>query len=130
MDRLMSENEINLPDILIDLGLAFDQYEDALVRHDVSGLDKFFWYNPMTVRYGIAENTYGGEAIRAYRKACAPVPPGRRIIHKVITTFGRNFGTVSAEFNSPDSEQTGRQMQTWIRFPEGWRIVAAHVSVI
>ena len=130
MDQLMSELEINLPDVLIDLGLAFDEYEDALVRHDVSVLDKFFWYNPMTVRYGDAENTYGGEAIRAYRMACAPVCSGRRIIHKVITSFGRNFGTVSAEFTLPDSEQTGRQMQTWVRFPEGWRIVVAHVSVI
>lgn len=130
MDQLMSELEINLPNVLVDLGLAFDEYEDALVRHDVSVLDKFFWYNPMTVRYGDTENTYGGEAIRAYRIACVPVPSGRRIIHKVITSFGSNFGTVSAEFTSPDSEQTGRQMQTWVRFPEGWRIVAAHVSVI
>ncbi len=130
MDQLMSEYEINLPDVLIDLDLAFDQYEDALVRHDVTALDKFFWYDPKTVRYGVTENIYGGEAIRAYRMACAPVPSRRRIIHKVITSFGRNFGTVSAEFTVPDSEQIGRQMQTWIRFPEGWRIVAAHVSVI
>ncbi len=130
MDQLMSENEINLPDVLIDLELAFDQYEDALVRHDVTALDKFFWYNPKTVRYGVAENIYGGEAIRAYRMACDPVPPERCIIHKVITSFGRDFGTVSAEFTVPDSEQIGRQMQTWIRFPEGWRIVSAHVSVI
>ena len=130
MDQLMSEHEINLPDVLIDLDLVFNQYEDALVRHDVTALDKFFWYDPKTVRYGVTENLYGGEAIRAYRMACAPVSPGRRIIHKVITSFGCGFGTVSAEFTVPNSEQIGRQMQTWIRFPEGWRIVAAHVSVI
>ena len=129
MDPLISESEINLPDVLAELDLAFDQYEAALVQNDVSVLDKFFWDNPKTVRYGVAENLYGGEEIRAYRMTCNPILPGRRITQKKITSFGRNFAVVSAEFISPDSEQTGRQMQTWVCFSEGWRIVAAHVSL-
>ena len=129
MDPLISESEINLPDVLAELDRAFDQYETALVQNNVSVLDKFFWDNPATVRYGVAENLYGGEEIRAYRMTCNPVPPGRQISQKKITSFGHNFGVVSAEFISPDSEQPGRQMQTWVRFSEGWRIVAAHVSV-
>ncbi len=126
----MSKYKINLPEVLSELSLVFDQYEDALIRHDVSVLDKFFWYSPRTVRYGVAENLYGGEEISAYRKACDPVSPGRRITHKTITSFGSDFGTISVEFTYPGSNQIGRQMQTWVRFSEGWRVVAAHVSEI
>ena len=117
-----------MPDVLIDLDLVFNQYEDALVRHDVTALDKFFWYDPKTVRYGVAENLYGGEAIRAYRMAPG-VSWATYYSQSDRRGFGRGFGAVSAEFTVPNSEQIGRQMQTWIRFPEGWRIVAAHVSV-
>ena len=130
MDPLINESEINLPDVLAELDLAFEQYEAALVQNNVPDLDKFFWDNPKTVRYGVAENLYGGEEIRAYRLTCNPVPSERCITQKKITSFGRNYGVVCAEFVSPDSEQTGRQMQTWVRFSTGWQIVAAHVSVI
>ncbi len=126
----ISALQLNLPDVLVDLNSAFEQYEHALVQHDVATLDQFFWFNAQTVRYGIAENLYGGEAIRTYRLACAPVPPGRRIVRKVSTSFGHDFGTVSIEFSSSDAQNVGRQMQTWVRFPEGWRIVAAHVSLM
>ena len=130
MEPLANENVINLSDVLIDLDNAFNQYEEALIQNNIPVLDKFFWDNPGTVRYGIAENLYGGDEIRAYRKSCNPVPPGRRITQKNIISFGHNFGIVSVEFTSPDSEHSGRQMQTWVLFPEGWKIVAAHVSVI
>ena len=126
----MSKNKINLPEVLSELNLVFNQYEDALIRNDVSVLDKFFWCSPRTVRYGVAENLYGGEEISAYRKTCDPVPPGRCITHKVITSFGSDFGTISVEFTYPGSNQIGRQMQTWVRFSEGWQVVAAHVSEI
>ncbi|MGV7211632.1 oxalurate catabolism protein HpxZ [Oxalobacteraceae bacterium A2-2] len=109
---------------------AFDAYEAALLRHDVARLDEFFWYDPQTVRYGVAENLYGGETIRQYRMACAPVHPQRRIARLVITTFGEHAATAAAEFSAPDTDANGRQMQTWVRFPQGWRVVAAHVSVI
>lgn len=126
----MSKHKINLPEVLSELSLVFNQYEDALVRNDVSVLEKYFWNSPRTVRYGIAENLYGEEEISAYRKACDPVPPGRCITHKVITSFGSDFGTISVEFTYPESNKIGRQMQTWVRFSEGWRVVAAHVSEI
>jgi hypothetical protein len=130
MDLLISESEIDLPHVLAELDLVFNQYEAALIQNNVSVLNKFFWDNLKTVRYGVAENLYGGEEIRSYRLTCNPVPPERRITQKRITSFGRNYGVGSAEFVSPNSGQTGRQMQTWVRFPAGWKIVAAHVSVI
>ena len=126
----MSKYKINLPEVLSELSFVFNQYEDALIRNDVSVLEKYFWNSPRTVRYGIAENLYGAEEISAYRKACIPVPPGRFITHKIITSFGSDFGTISVEFTYPESNKIGRQMQTWVRFSEGWRIVAAHVSEI
>ena len=106
------------------------QYEDALIRNDVSALEKLFWNSPRTVRFGMEENLYGEEEISAYREACYPVAPGRFITHKVITSFGSDFGTISVEFTYLESNKIGRQMQTWIRFSEGWRVVAAHVSEI
>lgn len=130
MESAVNKYKINLSDVLIDLDQAFNQYENALIQNNVPVLDKFFWDNPDTIRYGIAENLYGADEIRAYRKNCDPVPPGRKITQKKIISFGHNFGVVSVEFISPESEQTGRQMQTWVLFPEGWRIVAAHVSEI
>lgn len=126
----MSKYKINLPEVLSELSLVFNQYEDALIRNDVSALEKLFWNSPRTVRFGMEENLYGEEEISAYREACNPVAPGRFITHKVITSFGSDFGTISVEFIYPESNQVGRQMQTWVRFSEGWRVVAAHVSEI
>lgn len=122
--------QTNKPDVIAALGAAFDDYETALVRNDIATLDRHFWHDPQTVRYGVAENLYGGEAIRRYRRQCLPVHPERRILNRVTTTFGDNYGTVSVEFSAPDDPRIGRQMQTWVRFPEGWRIVAAHVSML
>lgn len=124
-----AEHEVNLPHVVAELQAVFDAYEDALIRHDVGLLDELFWYHPQTVRFGVAENLYGGEAIRLYRMACLPVHPERRISKAVFTSFGENFATVSAEFVAPDTDKIGRQLQTWVRFPEGWRVVAAHVSL-
>jgi hypothetical protein len=121
---------INEPHAVATLNAAFDDYEAALIRNDVAVLDNFFWYDASTVRYGVAENLYGGEAIRQYRMSCAAVHPERRIVRRVTTSYGENFGTVSVEFSAPDTERIGRQMQTWIRFPHGWRVVAAHVSLL
>lgn len=122
--------EINLPHVVAELESIFNAYEEALVRHDVQLLDQMFWYHPQTVRYGVAENLYGGDAIRTYRMACLPVHPERSVRNTVITSFGEDFATVSAEFTAPDTDKIGRQLQTWVRFPEGWRVVAAHVSLI
>jgi hypothetical protein len=121
---------VNQPHVIAALNAAFDAYEDALIRHDVAMLDEFFWYDESTVRYGVAENLYGGQQIREYRMNCAPVHPGRKIVRRVTTSFGDDFGTISAQFSAPDTERIGRQMQTWVRFRQGWRIVAAHVSLL
>lgn len=121
---------LNRPDIIDELNTVFDMYEDALIRHDIITLDRFFWDHANTVRYGVAENLYGGEEIRQWRMHCAPVHPLRKVVRRVTTCYGTDFGTVSIEFSAPDTERIGRQMQTWVRFAQGWCIVAAHVSML
>ncbi len=123
--------EINLPDVVADMTAAFARYEAALVGNDVAALQALFWGDPRTIRYGIAENLYGAEEIAAFRAARSPVGLARRLSRTVITTFGRDFATASTLFHRETAPgRVGRQMQSWARLPEGWRIVAAHVSVI
>ncbi|HWZ49285.1 MAG TPA: oxalurate catabolism protein HpxZ [Herbaspirillum sp.] len=122
--------QINLPEVVDEVAKAFYDYEAALLRHDVPALDRWFFYHPSTVRYGVAENLLGGEAIRQYRQACAPVHQSRQLQRTVVTTFGQDYATVSTEFTSDDAARPGRQMQTWVRFAGQWRIVAAHVSLM
>jgi Protein of unknown function (DUF3225) len=123
--------EINLPDVHAEVAAAFARYEAALVSNDVATLQELFWRSDRTIRYGIAENLYGSEQIAAFRAARLPVGLARRIDRTVITTFGRDFATASTLFERDTVPgKIGRQMQTWARLPEGWRIVAAHVSLI
>lgn len=123
--------EINLPEVLADVEAAFARYEAALVSNDVATLDGLFHAAPETIRYGMAENLYGYAEIQAFRAARSPTGLARRLSRTVITTYGTDTATASTLFHR-DSTPTriGRQMQTWIRFPHGWRIVAAHVSLI
>jgi len=110
---------------------AFDQYERALVTNDVAGLDALFWDDANTIRYGGAENLYGIEAIRAFRTARSPVGLERSLEGTVITTYGRDMATASTLFRRSSAPgRIGRQMQTWMRTPAGWKVVAAHVSLI
>ena len=122
--------EINLPDVLAEVTAVFARYEDALVNNKVDVLDELFWDSPQTVRYGVAENLIGIEAIRAFRAARPSVGLARRVSNTVITTFGRDFATAMTEFHRDGSARHGRQSQTWVRLPQGWRVVAAHVSLI
>ncbi len=123
--------EINLPDVRADVEEAFARYEAALVGNDVSTLQELFWRSELTIRYGIAENLYGSDEISAFRAGRSPVGLARRIARTVITTYGRDFATASTLFERDTVPgRIGRQMQTWVRMPEGWRIVAAHVSLI
>lgn len=124
--------EVNLPDVRAEVEAAFARYEAALVGNDVATLTALFWDDPRTIRYGIAENLYGSAEIAAFRQARSPVGLGRRLARTVITTFGRDFATTSTLFHRDALPgKVGRQTQTWVRMPEiGWRIVAAHVSVI
>ena len=122
--------DINLPDVLAEMQAVFDQYEDALVNNKVDVLDALFWNSPHTVRYGTAENLVGYAQIQAFRAARSPVGLARRLSHTVITTFGRDLATAMTEFHREGSAAIGRQSQTWVRMPEGWRVVAAHVSLL
>jgi hypothetical protein len=123
--------EIDLPDVLAEVTAQFARYEKALVSNDVAVLDELFRNDPRTLRYGIGENLYGYDAIMAFRAARLPVGLMRRTDKTVITTYGRDAAVASTLFYRDNaSGKVGRQMQTWVRFPEGWKIVAAHVSII
>jgi hypothetical protein len=110
---------------------AFARYEAALVGNDTATLQVLFWRSPHTIRYGIGEVLHGWDEIGAFRAARSPVGLARTISRTVITTYGSDFATASTLFHRDTAPgKVGRQMQTWVRFPEGWRIVAAHVSLI
>jgi ketosteroid isomerase-like protein len=123
--------EINLPDTKAEVEAAFERYEAALMANDVETLQSLFWNSPHTIRYGINEILHGWEAIGAFRAGRSTVGLARTISHTVITTFGRDFATASTLFHRVTQPgKIGRQQQSWARFPDGWHIVAAHVSVI
>jgi hypothetical protein len=122
--------DINRPEIVAEVEAAFRRYEHALVNNDVATLSELFWDSPHTIRYGLGENLYGSVEIRAFRGARSPVDLHRELARTVITTFGDDFATASTLYRRTGSGKTGRQMQTWVRTPEGWRVVAASVSLI
>ena len=122
--------DVNLPAIVTEVTAAFARYEQALVTNDVATLDALFHHSANTIRYGIAENLYGIAEIRAFRSARSPLNLARRLSRPVITTYGQDYATASTMFHRDGNAKIGRQMQTWVRFTEGWRIVAAHVSMI
>ena len=122
--------QINLPHVLAEVEVAFARYEDALVNNKVDVLDELFWNSPYTLRYGIAENLYGFEAIQAFRASRPSQGLQRTCMNAMITTYGEDFATANTEFQRDGVARAGRQSQTWMRTPEGWRVVAAHVSLI
>jgi ketosteroid isomerase-like protein len=120
--------DVNIPAIVDEVTTAFRQYEQALTGNDVATLDALFWASRHVVRYGATENLYGQEQILAFRKARPSKGLDRSLRNTVITTFGTDFATANTEFTRPGSDRIGRQSHSWARLPEGWRIVAAHVS--
>ena len=123
--------EIDLPDVLTEVTAQFARYEQALVANDVAVLDELFYNDRRTLRYGIGENLYGYGAITTFRAARSPIGLNRKTAKTVITTYGRDTAVASTLFyRATLPGRVGRQMQTWVRFAEGWRIVAAHVSII
>ncbi|HXC41364.1 MAG TPA: oxalurate catabolism protein HpxZ [Burkholderiales bacterium] len=123
--------DINRPEVVAEVKDVFARYERALVTNDIAVLDELFWPSEHTVRYGGGgENLIGIEAIRAFRAGRSPTGLGRTLANTVITTYGTDFATAQTEFHREGDKRTGRQSQTWVRFPEGWRVVAAHISVI
>jgi Protein of unknown function (DUF3225) len=123
--------DIDLPEVLAEVSAQFARYEQALVSNDVAVLDELFRNDPRTLRYGIAENLYGYGEITAFRAARSAAGLMRKTARTVITSYGRDTAVASTLFYRDSAPgRVGRQMQTWVRFPEGWRIVAAHVSII
>jgi hypothetical protein len=121
--------KIDLPDVVAEVTAAFERYERALMANDVAALNQIFRADPRTIRYGVGENLYGHAAIAGFRAARSPVGLARTLSRTVITTYGRDVGVASTLFHRT-AGKVGRQMQTWVRCPDGWHVVAAHVSVI
>ena len=122
--------QINRPDVHAEVTAVFTRYEEALVSNDIATLDELFWDSPHTLRYGVGENLYGHEAIRAFRAARPAAGLSREILRTQITTYGDSFATTHIEFRRSGSERTGRQTQTWMKTADGWRVVSAHVSLL
>ncbi|KQY34399.1 hypothetical protein ASD21_20960 [Caulobacter sp. Root1455] len=121
---------VNEPDVLAEVTAAVDAYETALMTNDVEALDGFFRDAPETVRYGVAENLYGFEAIAAFRIGRSGGSPPRSRLRTEITTFGRDFAIANVEFLREGAKRPGRQSQVWIRTETGWKVVSAHVSFL
>jgi hypothetical protein len=123
--------EVDLPDVMAEVREVFERYEKALVTNDVATLDTMFRKDERTIRYGVAENLYGHSELAAFRAGRSPINLARTRERVVITTFGRDFAVASTHFRRDSMPgKIGRQMQTWVRFPDGWQVVAAHVSLI
>lgn len=122
--------QINDPRVLAEVTAVFERYEAALVCNDVATLDELFWASPHTLRYGVGENLYGYDAIKAFRAARPATGLTREILRSQITTYGDSFATTNIEFQRVGGNRPGRQSQTWMRTPAGWRVVCAHVSLI
>jgi len=124
--------QINDPDVVTELTELYPQYEEALVSNDVETLTRMFWASPYAIRLGAGENLYGIDEIEAFRKSRPAVNLARRAVRLEIMTFGKDFGSITLEFERDGATGIvrGRQSQVWVRLSEGWRIVSAHVSVL
>jgi hypothetical protein len=122
--------EVNNAEAVAELTAAFEAYERALIGNDIEGLNSLFWESPLTLRYGVRELLYSHAEIAKFRRDRGPVDQRRTLRNTRITTFGRDFGTANTEYVPFGTERIGRQSQTWIRTPQGWKIVAAHVSIL
>lgn len=121
---------VNDPATVAEVTAQFDAYERALAANDLATLDSFFWDSPLALRYGVGENLTGIDMIRAFRKQRTGGSPPRTLHNILITTWGRDFAVANTEFRRANTALTGRQTQVWVRMPEGWRIVAGHVSMM
>jgi hypothetical protein len=123
---------INDPETAAELQALYAQYETALVTNDAETLTRIFWASPHVTRFGMTENLHGIDEIIAFRKGRSPANLARNVRRMDIVTFGRDYGSITLEFERTVNGKTvsGRQTQVWVRLPEGWRIVAAHVSVL
>ena len=123
-------HDVNIPEIHAEVSAVFYRYEQALVNNDVAVLDELFHDNEHTLRFGVTENLFSYAEIAAFRASRPSVGLKRELIRTVITTYGRDFGVANTSFRREDADRTGRQSHTWLRTPQGWRIIAAHVSLL
>ncbi|MBQ0991023.1 nuclear transport factor 2 family protein [Micromonospora sp. PSH03] len=121
--------EIDRTDVVAEVAAAFADYERALADGDADRICGYFWDSERTVRFGLADHQYGLDEQRKWRAAQPPLPAGRRLVDPIVTTFGPDLAVVTTRFGYDGTAATGRQTQTWVRLPVGWRIVTAHVSV-
>jgi len=126
----MTEPVVNDPDVVAEVEAVFRRYEAALTGNDIAVMDELFWDSPLVVRYGVGENLYGKAAIDAFRRTRKTGPFRRALVNTTITTFGRDFAVASTEYRREGQDRTGRESKTLVRTAEGWRIVAAHVSLL
>jgi ketosteroid isomerase-like protein len=122
--------EINIPEVVAEVTDAFTRYEHALIANDTETLNTLFWNNPQTIRYGVRENLYGFDAIADFRRNGPAMDLARTLMNTVITSYGRDFATANTEFQRGGSVMSGRQSHVWVRTAEGWKIAAAHVSLL
>ena len=123
--------QVDIPEIVAEVTAQFQRYERCLMANDVDGLTELFADDERTIRYGAAEILYGAAEIHAFRAGRSPAGLERTLSRTVITTYGRDLAVASTLFHRPSNPgKIGRQMQTWVRLPQGWRIVAAHVSMM
>jgi hypothetical protein len=122
--------EINIPEVVVEVTEAFMRYERALIANDVAELDTLFWDSPHTLRFGIGENLYGHCTIARFRSTQPRIDLTRRLMNTVITTYGRDVATANTEFQRTGATVTGRQSHVWLRTQDGWRVAAAHVSLL
>jgi hypothetical protein len=126
-----AEMAIDLPEVVAQVKEAYDRYNNAINLGKLKVLNDTFWNDPRTIRYGQAENLYGYKEIEGFRANARPLDPPRTLSKTVITTYGRDFAVASTlTYRANQSGKVGRQMQTWVRFPDGWHVVAAEVSTI
>jgi AtzH-like len=128
--RVTAEVALDRPDVVADGRAAFERYERALTAGDVAVLGELFWDDPRCVRFGVADRQQGAAAIAAWRARHPSVPAGRRLTDTRILAIDDRTAVVTTLFGYPDGAVEGRQSQTWARFDDGWRVVAAHVSEV
>ncbi len=123
---------VNDPAVVKEIAELYPRYERALIENDVTVLNEMFWRSPATMRFGVNENLYGIDELDEFRRQRSGIGLERRVIRTDIVTFGRDYASVTLEFERRIMGRTvhGRQSQVWVKMPEGWRIVAAHVSVL
>ena len=121
---------VNIPEVVAELTAVFERYERALLGNDIEALNALFWESEHTLRYGVRELLYSHAEIAKFRIARGPVDQRRTLRNTRITTFGRDFGVANTEYVPFGTQTLGRQSQTWVRMPQGWKIVSAHVSLL